>query len=104
MKQVVWSPEALADAETYAERIALDNPIAAADWYDKVLEKASLVGEHPGAGVVVPEFADDQLRQFTVVSHRLIYRVEEDRVLVIRIWHGARLLTELDIETPKEEE
>jgi toxin ParE1/3/4 len=41
-------------------------------------------------GHVVPEIGDKQIRELTIRSYRLIYRVEKSRVGVLAIVHGAR--------------
>ena len=43
-------------------------------------------------GGIVPEWDDDTLRQRIVYSDRLIYRVRDERVEVLTVIHGARLL------------
>ena len=46
-------------------------------------------------GHVVPEIGDKQIRELTIRSCRLIYRVEKSRVAVLAIVHGARDLKTL---------
>ena len=91
-RSLTWSPEAIEDIEsivTYIERDSL--------WYAKVvasriIETAETIPEYPEIGRVVPEIGDVTIRERFVYSYRIIYRVETDRVLVVAIIHGSRLL------------
>jgi plasmid stabilization system protein ParE len=46
----------------------------------------------PLAGRVVPEIADDNIREWFVYSYRLIYRIQDDVITIAAIVHGRRLL------------
>lgn len=72
--------------------IAGDNPIAAERFGLAVLEKLKLLQDHPTLGRVVPERGDPSLREIIHHPYRIVYRVRESeqRVEVIRFWHGAR--------------
>ena len=52
--------------------------------------------DQPGQGRRVPEHeGGDELREVFVQSWRLIYRVTDDRILIVAVVHGARLLRNL---------
>ena len=44
----------------------------------------------PLQGRVVPEFGDERLRELIVSRYRDIYSVEDDRVFIVGVIHGAR--------------
>ncbi|CAN5866705.1 hypothetical protein BH18ACI4_BH18ACI4_06880 [soil metagenome] len=44
------------------------------------------------SGRVVPELADDNIRELFVFSYRIIYRVQDGIVTVAAIAHGKQLL------------
>lgn len=44
------------------------------------------------SGAEVPEFGDSTIREVLHRSCRIIYRVREERVDVVAVIHGARLL------------
>jgi toxin ParE1/3/4 len=62
-----------------------------------VTAQANMAARFPQIGREVPEFEQEDLRELFVHSHRLIYRVHENQVVVLRVWHGARLLRESDL-------
>ncbi len=41
---------------------------------------------------MVPEFSDENIREWFAYSYRIIYQVEDDAVIIAAIVHGKRLL------------
>ncbi|HCU69308.1 MAG TPA: type II toxin-antitoxin system mRNA interferase toxin, RelE/StbE family [Desulfomicrobium sp.] len=91
-----WSPQALEDLELIAEYIARDSDFYARAVVQAVVESARSLGTMPNRGRVVPEFGDPRIRERLIYSYRLIYRIETERVLIVAVIHGQRLLTKLD--------
>src|SRR5690554_5293065 len=59
---------------------------------DKLVDTARALGEFPELGRVVPELGEANIRECFVYSYRLIYRVEAERILILAVIHGRRLL------------
>jgi len=38
----------------------------------------------------VPEYGRDDLRELIVESHRLVYLIRGDEIIMVRVVHGAR--------------
>jgi toxin ParE1/3/4 len=93
--RVVWADLAWDDLDAAAEYISRDSPRYAAAFVKKVLEAVRLVREFPHIGRAVPELNTENVREVLVHSHRVIYRVEQDRLVVLGIFHGARDLLRL---------
>lgn len=89
---VVWSPEAVEDLESIAEYIARDSEVYARAVVTKILNVSRRIGDFPHVGRVVPEMGDENIRERFVYSYRLIYRVENTRVLIVAVLHGKRLI------------
>lgn len=49
-------------------------------------------GEFPLIGRTVPEIGDENTRERFIYSYRLIYRIEPNRILIVAVIHGKRLL------------
>ena len=47
---------------------------------------------YPDSGRVVPEFGVAFLREIIFPPFRIVYRREERRVIVVRVWRSERLL------------
>jgi len=56
----------------------------------------------PFAAPIVAEYQDEHIRETYLGSYRIIYEVEESRVIILRVIHGARLLGETSLEPPNE--
>lgn len=90
--RVRWSPRAVDDLEAIAAYIALDSHAYAAAVVKAVLSATRNLSRFPFAGRIVPEFADENIREWFAYSYRIIYRVEGEVVVVATIVHAKRLL------------
>ncbi len=89
---VVWSPEAVEDLEAIAEYIGRDSEFYARTIVAKALDLTKAIREFPNSGRVVPEFGDETVREFFIYNYRVIYRTSENRILIVAVIHGKRLL------------
>jgi len=92
---VVWSPEAIEDVESIASYIERDSAWYAKAVASKIVEVVESIPEFPDLGRVVPEIGDPAIRERFVYSYRIIFRLEQERVLVAAVIHGRRLLQPL---------
>ncbi|MBT7913941.1 type II toxin-antitoxin system RelE/ParE family toxin, partial [Candidatus Bathyarchaeota archaeon] len=96
--EVRWTLQALDDVEAICLFIARDAPRVASVFADRAFLATDRLVEHPRLGRVVPETQDSSVREISVYSYRIIYRIRRDEVQVLTVHHGARLLHEADIE------
>ena len=94
MAQVVWLSAALDDLDAIAEYISADSPRYAAAVVERFKSASRDLLRFPRMGPVVPEWNDESYRQRIIYSYRLIYRIRQDRVEILAVIHGARLLPE----------
>jgi toxin ParE1/3/4 len=92
-RRIVRSPAADEDLINIWVRIASENKVAADHVYDRTIERIFDLADFPDLGPKRPEIAD--MRSLSVMSYLILYRVEVDRVVIVRIVHGARDLTSL---------
>jgi len=90
--KVAWSPEAIEDLESIAEYIGRDSEFYARAVVTRIVEMARSIGRLPWIGRVVPELGDEKIRERFIYSYRVVYRVEEDRILIVAVIHGKRLI------------
>ncbi|WP_297900402.1 type II toxin-antitoxin system RelE/ParE family toxin [Metallibacterium sp.] len=90
--EVIWSSEALDDLDAIAQFIARDSPHHAQRVVEALFELGEVIAAHPRAGCVVPELGDVQVRERFLYSYRLIYEVRLERIEVLAVLHGRRLL------------
>lgn len=90
--RLAWSPEAIEDIEAIASYIERDSPWYARAVVSKIVETAESIPDYPELGRIVPEIDDRSIRERFVYSYRIIYRIEQERILVTTVVHGSRLL------------
>jgi toxin ParE1/3/4 len=90
--RVAWSPRAIEDLEAIAQYIAADSAAYAAAVVKTILHTARNLSQFPYSGRVVPEIADETIREWFAYSYRVIYRIEEEGITIAAVVHGRRLL------------
>jgi len=58
----------------------------------EIVAHVERLAEFPESGRVVPEFGLVQLREIVHPPFRVVYRLGEDRVRVVRVWRSERQL------------
>lgn len=91
--RVRWSPRAADDLESIARYVSLDSPAYAKAVVKTILKLTRKFSRFPLAGRKVPEFNDENIREWFAYSYRIIYRIDQDGVTVAAIVHGRRMLS-----------
>lgn len=60
-----------------------------------LFELGDVIQAHPLAGRMVPELNDPNVRERFIYSYRVIYEVVPERVNVLAVLHGRRLIESL---------
>jgi plasmid stabilization system protein ParE len=97
-RAVEWSVIARGDLEAIADVIAEDNAINALRVVERIEGRAERLATLPERGRIVPELRWHGVLAFREVIEppwRLVYRVEERRVLVLAVLDGRRQLEDL---------
>ncbi|HEX9024431.1 MAG TPA: type II toxin-antitoxin system RelE/ParE family toxin [Geobacteraceae bacterium] len=58
----------------------------------EVIAQAERLAELPESGRIVPEFGLVNLREIIYPPFRIVYRLDADRIWIIRVWRSERLL------------
>ncbi len=88
--RVVWSPTALEDADAIAAYIARDSRQYASAVARRFRETARHLRQFPLSGRMVPELADERIREKIVYGWRMLYRFEDDLVTIAAIVHSRQ--------------
>ena len=59
----------------------------------EIVSQVEKLGAFPESGRIVPEFGIANLRELICSPFRIIYRLDESKVRVVRVWRSERLLT-----------
>lgn len=92
--KVYWTHNAIEHLVKIYEYIALNSPTYAKQMVDKITVRSAQIGEHPLSGRQVPEYQSNEIRELIEPPYRIIYRVKKERIDILAVIHGARLLTD----------
>jgi plasmid stabilization system protein ParE len=81
----------------YAEFIARDRPAAAVHWAEGIFDAVERLEQFPFSGREVEEVRREDVREVVHGGVRIIYRVEETRVLILTVRHQRQLLDETEL-------
>ncbi len=87
-----WSEEALEDIESIATYIEKDSPTYVKSVVSKLFEKVEILQEFSELGRTVPEFNDATIHEIFVYSYRLIYKQSKEKIVLVAVVRGKRLL------------
>ena len=90
VREVIWAESARDALDEVIAYIAQDSRKAAGDVLEAAIEAAASLATLSERGRVVPEMNDPAIREILVFRYRLMYRVENRRVVVVAFVHGAR--------------
>ncbi|QDT01459.1 type II toxin-antitoxin system RelE/ParE family toxin [Adhaeretor mobilis] len=94
--EIAWTRQARQDLRGIRAHIAQDAPATAAAYVRGLRNSVNRLKKFPYSGEVVPELGREELREVLRGNYRLIYRVSQNRVDILTVFHGARLLDETD--------
>jgi plasmid stabilization system protein ParE len=84
-----WAPEAVRDLARLREFLGDKNPGAAERAALRIREAAGVLREQPELGHIVEnEEFRDLVASFGGGAYVLRYRIDEDAVIVVRVWHS----------------
>ena len=94
-RTIRWSPRAATDFEDICAYIARDSERYAKLFAMKIFKLIEEIPKFPRAGRVVPEYADENIRERIYENYRIVYRLKKDAVEVVAIRHGSRQLSNI---------
>lgn len=91
---LVWSRRASRDLEQVGAYVALDAPERARSFVQTLIERGKQAQRLPGAGRIVPEFQDENIRELIEGSYRIVYEIRpaKKEIVVLTVFEGHRLL------------
>lgn len=92
MAEIVWTEPALGDLDAIADYIAIEDRGAAQQLVQRVFRHVGRLADHPRLGPKPPELADARYRQIVEPPCRIFYREDGDRVFILHVMRGERLL------------
>lgn len=94
-RKVIWSHEATTDLESLAEYIARDSAFYAASFIQEIRDASRSLNEFSERGRIIPELGNPNIRELFIREYRLLYSIEESRIVILELIHGERDLKRL---------
>jgi addiction module RelE/StbE family toxin len=91
MSSIRWTPQAVEDLEAIHAYVARDSARYATLLVERLFGAIDRLTHLPNSGRIVPEFQRPDLREVILGSYRIVYRLREDSVEILTVFHGARL-------------
>lgn len=93
MAKIRWSPKAGDEFEEICEYLEKSSPFYSQMFARKGVESIDQLKKSPNLGRMVPEFENPNIRELIYKSYRIIYRILDDIIEIITIFHGSRNFT-----------
>jgi len=84
---VIWSDPARADLRAIHDFIAHDSTHYAKQVTQDMVAKTDVLNELPRIGKMIPELGDDNLRELSLYSYRILYEIKAPDVSVLAVIH-----------------
>lgn len=92
MAKLNFTIQAFEDLENILDYISKDSVSIAKSFVQSIINKAEILEIFPNSGRIVPEINKTDLRELIHGNYRIIYKVYDDKIDIITIYHSARLL------------
>ena len=90
--RVHWTNTALAHLLSIYEYVAQNSPVYADRVVDRLTRRSEQIGTFPRSGRRVPEYDREDLREVIEKPYRIVYRIREEQVDVLAVFHSAQRL------------
>ena len=92
MVEVEWSEAAKSDLKGIIEYVSQDSPQYTEYLYERIFESIDNLKSFPNMARQVPELKNPNMRELILQNYRIVYQYSEDKIEIITIFHGKRLL------------
>ena len=92
MARLIWTEPALLDLDEIAEYIALDDPLAASRYVQRVFDRVERLESQPKSGKRPSELPRSPYLEVVVPPCRVFYRAEGGTVYILYVMRSERLL------------
>jgi plasmid stabilization system protein ParE len=93
--QVRWAARARDELQAIHDYVAADSPEVAVELVDRLLLATDRLADFPVSGASLPGLEELPHRQILVGVYRVIYRYDDDVVMISAVVHGHRDLPPL---------
>jgi plasmid stabilization system protein ParE len=89
--KVKFTPSAKTQFLSALSYIRKDKPSAAINFRDRAEKILRRLEDFPESGRIIPEFPKLSYREVIMTPYRFFYKIKDDFVWIVAVWHGAQL-------------
>jgi len=89
--KVKFTPSARNQFLSGLSYIRKDKPSAAINFRNRAEKILRRLEDFPESGRIIPEFPELPYREVIISPYRFFYRIKNDVVWIVAVWHGAQL-------------
>jgi plasmid stabilization system protein ParE len=67
------------------------NPIAAANFQERVEKTLHRLEKYPDSGRRIPEYPELSYRELLVLPYRFFYKIDGKTIFIVAVWHTAQI-------------
>jgi len=102
MKKLIWTEPAVDDLQGIFDFISKDSEYYARIFISKLMDTTEKLIQLPEIGRMVPEYNRKDIRELIFQNYRIIYKLEENRILILTVIHGKRDLISIKKKIPED--
>jgi toxin ParE1/3/4 len=89
--KVKFTPSAKTQFLSALSYIRKHKPSAAINFRKRAEKILRTLEDFPESGRIIPEFPELPYREVIISPHRFFYKIKDDVVWIVGVWHGAQL-------------
>ena len=89
--KVKFTPSARNQFLSALSYIQKDKPSAAINFRNRSEKILRRLEDFPESGRIVPEFPELPYREIIISPYRFFYKIKDEVVWIVAVWHGAQL-------------
>ena len=90
--KINWTRKGRQRLQQLYDHISADQPDNALNYVDKITRRVELLAMQPRSGKVVDRYQREDIREIYEGNYRIIYRILAERIDILTVRHGSRLL------------
>lgn len=87
---VIWQEEAKNDLKDYSQKSRMQTRDKIQNYINDLIDYVDLLEHNPCMGKVFYIYQNIEIRQLLFKRHRIIYYIEDDEIIIVKIIHTSR--------------
>lgn len=95
MERIVWLTKANNDLIDIYNYISKDSIYYAMKTVNEIINKVEILHIFPYSGRILNDIVNEEYRELTYKSYRIIYKIKISTIYIHRVWHSAREISNI---------